>query len=933
MSVLIVVSLLSIWFYLGWLLLGFARIEDNTMRGLLAPAVGMAVVTLVTTTASLAGLPIKLSMWIIILMLGGSLFFIRRATWSGFKRMASFHLFVLALNLCTVSVGLIVFGMSWQGLINGDATTNSLAAQYFLTHPFFSDPSIQSISTGIDYSPLASMLYVSGGHRFGDVMLLGFSASLFNLNPDEVYMAHALAIRCILIVSAASLLYRHSTPVWGLIVAIVLLTLSPLSAYTYLNQLISQMGGFSMLLTVAMLFSILLDRPDTFARLIWPLAIVIAALCQTYPETISLLALGLFLFGIYRARRNELPPIQVIIKWVGVLSLVVLVILNVSLPNIFSHMLSAMGSASRGQGSEMYSHDEFAYAFTPDLLPLLFGFETMREAIAEPWALALQVLALALAGVLTLFAVRRFDRYPLLMSFCLAMLIAFLFLSFQRNGFGTFKVMLLAQPLIFVLFAALLIELIVARNLLGVIAGFGLLLLVGRGAAAYVHKTMTPTGAIPQLAHGMILEKIQRIVSSAPNGVIIESPNFLFGKFAVLRTKGQPATFEQNFAAAFATTGLKQQARSGPFSPWLPNQDAFAENLKRHYEDNYKSSVFQCGPPAIHAQFESLSRESVPKGTPSLAPGGQLIPLNRNRYGDIDVVLLDSADAKDFLVFRPSSLGDYYGLGDLVSVFNLERDILTHGSIAAAGRYMLLEILSPSKDELRFTVNFSRTYLGAQNTQLPEITLYGAQSTRLGTAGAGALSLTSQPLRPCIIGGRSYVLVDFGIEPSHVKKSAPWAYRLFDKPYLPDTRLLTGFLRDISIVSTNPKDSQKKLAQLNGQWNFEAFESLFEYSGMFEDGWMSNHIILRPKLGFQRRKIDIAMDIPIELAQQRALLSIEVDGEPVRQLSLSAGRVNVQVDLSASVGQTISLTVDKPLMLPGGDGRPVIGLVRSIAAE
>ena len=96
---------------------------------------------------------------------------------------------------------------------------------------------------------------------------------------------------------------------------------------------------------------------------------------------------------------------------------------------------------------------------------------------------------------------------------------------------------------------------------------------------------------------------------------------------------------------------------------------------------------------------------------------------------------------------------------------------------------------------------------------------------------------------------------------------------------------------------------------------------------------MSSHVILRPKPGLQRRKINIIMDIPMELAQQHALLSIKVDGKPVRQQSLSAGRVNVQVDLSASADQTISLASDKPLILPRGDGRSVIGLLRSITVE
>lgn len=932
MSILLVFSFVGIWFYLGWLVLGYSKIEDGIMRGLLAPSVGMATVTLITTSASLAGLPIRQSIWIVISMLVGSLFVLHRTTWSGFKNILGANLFVAALNLCTAGIGLILFGMSWQGMINQDAATNSLAAQYFIAYPFFAEPNIQSIIAGTDYSPLSSMLFVTAGSRFGDVMLLGFSAALFSLNPDEVYMSHALAIRCALTAVSALLIYRRGASNWKLVITVILLTLSPLGIYTYGNQLISQMGGLALLLAAAMLFNVLLDQPHEFPRLVWPLAIVLAALCQSYPESVSLLALGIFLFGLYRAMDGELPPVRTIVNWAALLSLLVLLFLNVSLPNVLTHMLGALGSASNAQGSSALA-GEFGYAFTPDLLPLLFGFVIMREGMAEPWALSLQVAALGLAGVAALFAARRFRRYPLLISFLSAALVAFLFLYWQGSGFGTFKMMLLMQVLIFSLLAALLIELIVARHLVGVFVSVGLLLLVGRAGVGYISMSMASFGSIPKLAQNNILDRIQGIIRTQAKDVVIESSSYLFGKFSVLRRKDQPTFFEQNSPESFASSSLKKLT-SNRLETWRPDQNAFALSLFEVYDSNYKRELFQCKTPGMKIQFMTLDHKSDSSGKSVLVQGGKLMPLNRQKYDGIDVMLLDQANTKNFLAFRHSSVGGYdTGFGSVPSIFNLEGDLFVHNSMAGTGRYMLLELLSPSEDEVQLVVRYTRTYMAGQEAALPEITLYGAEAVKLGTSGAGSLNLTSPPLRPCTIDGRRYVLVDFGSEPRQFAKTAPWAYVFFNTPYVPDPRNLSGFLRDISTLNTNSKVSLNKFAALNDQWNFDAFESMFEYSGMFEDGWMSDHLRLRPRPELYGRNLNIVMDIPIEFANQNPLLSIVVDGTRVSRQALSAGRISVHISLPPGGENVIDLTTDKRLILPGGDGRSSIGLVRAITVE
>lgn len=934
MSILIASSLLCLWLCVGWMLLGFAKVADTTLRGLLAPVVGMATVTLITTMASLAGMPIKQSMWIVVLAFVASLVFIQKAHRNGLKEAAGYHAFVLVLNLCVVGIGLFLFGMSWQGMLNNDASTNSLAAQYFISHSFFSEPSVQSILSGTDYSSLSSKLYVVGGHRFGDVMLLGFTASLFSLNPDEVYMAHALAIRCAFIVTAALLIYQRGAPAWKLLVPIVLLTLSPLATYTYLNQLISQMGGVAFILAAAILLEMLLSRREKLDRLLLPLAIVVAALCQSYPESISLLTLGVLIFGIVQAKNKTLPTTRMMLTWGGVLILGVLVLINASLPNALNHMLGVTGWGVAKVVALNPSDSDFNYAFTPDLFPILWGFKSFQEGIIEPWALVLQVFSILLSVALVVFAVRRVNRYPLLISLSLAALVAFLVLFLQGNRFGTFKIMLLAQPFIYILLAAAIIELSAARILIGVIALLGLVILAGRVGVIYVNQAMSPF---------TMLEKIQDMASSTSHGVIMSSPNFLIGKFAVLRNKQQAVYFDQNFPGFYGGADgniwregerfQDQKKREQNNLKWLPYQADYKNDLNKYYSSHYRKSIFQCAPRDIQAKFENLVHEALPNDIQYLVPGGQLIPLNRKRFGEMDFVLLDKAKIRDFLVFRPSSLGDYYGVSDTVGIFGQEQDPLTRSKFSSVGRYLLLEILAPSEDRIKLALSFSRTYLGEGNRKVPEITIYGDQPVKLATAGEGATSMTSPPLHPCVIDGRAYVLVDFGVNPIQHKPIAPLAYQLLDAPYVPDRRRLTGYLRDISVVSSAQIDSDIGLSRLAEQWDFEAFESAFEFSGIFEDGWLSNHVILRPRFSLPRRKIYLAIDVPAELAEQRSLLSIDVDGKLVKQQALLAGRVNVQIDLPTSKNQKISLTVDKPLVLPAGDGRSVLGLLRSVTAE
>ena len=107
---------------------------------------------------------------------------------------------------------------------------------------------------------------------------------------------------------------------------------------------------------------------------------------------------------------------------------------------------------------------------------------------------------------------------------------------------------------------------------------------------------------------------------------------------------------------------------------------------------------------------------------------------------------------------------------------------------------------------------------------------------------------------------------------------------------------------------------------------------MFEFSGLFEDGWMSDQLLLRQRPGFGFRKVALSLEVPGgPTAQVESTLLIEADGALLRTQKVSPGSVKVEIDMNENPHALIKISIDRPFMLPGNDGRPVAGLLRSFA--
>lgn len=925
------------WFVLGWVLLSYCGIEDSILKGLIAPSLGIAIVIVVEVFFSLFGWNIPRIFWMLILLSLLVLIFTFSKNSSNISLPLFFIGFIFLINLLTVSVGLIKFGLQWHAMLNQDGATNSMAAFYFLNHTFFENPEIFKVEQGVDFSSLSSRLYIAGGHRFGDVILLSFSSKIFGINPDQIYMSHALALRCSLVCLVPLLIYRKGIHTWQLIVPILLFSFSALFTYTFLVQLISQMGGQILLIGALVLSNLLYQSRDLFSKLLIPISFEIAALAEAYPEILPLFSLTLLILFFLNRKNNPSLTFKRALLWWLILIALVLFAVNYSLPNIISHLIGITGWGVQNLKAADPMNVNFGYAFTPDFLMLLFGFSVFQEVLPYHLAIAAFLCSIVLLIALILFAIKSIGKFPLLIGLCCTTTLAFLVLFFQMNGFGTFKIMMLSQPFIFALISALILHVASAHLFLALLAFIFILGLNVRSSNIFTSQTLFPT---------TFFEKVEGYLKRNVEGSIFVAPNFLTGTFVALRAKENPIYFEQNLLIYYA--GPTDEPLKDYFitaaNRWadikkkiLPSQVTYEKALNTFYKSQYKKATFTCGPENLNIEFDYLSHANLKESAKFILPGGRLIPLNRKEYGEVDFANRSLKEDLNFLIFRPSTVGDFYGVSEDVGIFDSEGDPMSPMRMSGVGRYLLLEILSKPQKPLKLDFNYTRTYMTKESKQLPEITIYGKKPIKLGTIGSGSASLISPLIQPCVIDNRNFVLIDFGAEAEKRKDlvQTPYAYKLLKIPYMPDKRNLVGFLRDLSVFKEGGinRSSGENFLSLKS-WSFNNFQHNFEYSGIYEDGWISSKALIGLREGIPGKKVKIALNLPVFKNNERALLLISTDGKLTQKIAIDKpGSLPVTLNFDNSISKFFTFTLENSGALMPVDGRSVIGRIESVSVE
>lgn len=942
MELILLFGLLICWGVIGSALLAYAQETDAFKVALLAPTMGLAMVTVTLSTTSVLGLPLRVATWPTLgTLVAAALAYLWHTR--AFFTPANLAALVLpsavaAVLLALVAAPVVEVGGVWQGLVNADAAFTSLGAQYFIKEPFFGQLNAEDVIQGKDYSDLTATVNVAGGHRFADAMLLGMSAVLSGAFPDRVVMTHGLALNVAFCLVCAALVIRQRASPVPTMATVALLCFSSICAYVYLNQLIAQVGGLALMSMSLILLAGFLDRRSTQVRRrrsLWLSSICVSALFRYYPEALPIFLLAcLVLASLHREVFFAVVDRGWTVRQIAFAFVIVVVLSNVTFPHTLAHVLAVLGvGVVKDQTDRAGALD---FIFTPDIVPLLYGFLQFRQEVADPLATAYMILAVALLALATLTLVRCRASLSVLFAVVLSLTLALFAMLMQRETFKAFKALLYLHPFLIVLTITAPMVLYRRGWLLSAPLFLVFAYLNWDPLSRYDATARADVHPVPYFVRDNLLDKLGDVASSG-EPVMLDSQSFLFQNYASVRNKPHGLLFATDLPSASDNESKFLASYHAWIAPqWRHALLDFRQRIAMARTRQLAETRFGCSVGVVAGAMFETRRDSSDVSAKTIFPGGKLQPLNRVAYADLSLADSKRLPSSPWLAQRESTLGRWEYNRDTVdaarSLFFPERDPTgVVDTMAAVGRYVLLEVFAPDQDRVRLRVAFTRTFLGPDASSLPLITIHGQDSVTVGGHGAGALDEVSEPVLPCIIGGRRFLFVDFGVDPLPIVKSSPLAYQWLGMRYSPDRRMMVGFLRDLSIMT----GSTSRAATFTTPWvkDPEAAQ-LLGFSGIYEDGWVSDDARLIIGNQDSRRKLKLRIELDPSLVppgEDGILVEWRSGGEATRQML----RPGENVLSSAALGDSVLLRLraEQPARLGNGDGRRVIGRIVAIEWE
>lgn len=227
-------------------------------------------------------------------------------------------------------------------------------------------------------------------------------------------------------------------------------------------------------------------------------------------------------------------------------------------------------------------------------------------------------------------------------------------------------------------------------------------------------------------------------------------------------------------------------------------------------------------------------------------------------------------------------------------------------------------------------VELTATVMKQFASTLPQPTVQGENLVTVPFVGRGSGRVFSAPIIPQTIGGLHYLGLDMGRDAQQFPNHLTGLMLLYGREVHLDPRRLAAFGRDISLVSEAEYQAIKPPYVLS---NFPAdlANRGLEYSGIYEDGWISERsfFILAPKP--DSRYLVIRGMVPkIDTPDFRNTLAVSINGKEIIRQTLGLGVFEVKVPVLNDLRHRIDLAFDRYQVLPGTDGRPIGGKIEFI---
>jgi hypothetical protein len=508
----------------------------------------------------------------------------------------------------------------------------------------------------------------------------------------------------------------------------------------------------------------------------------------------------------------------------------------------------------------------------------------------------------------------------------------------QGSSFGLFKLAMYAQPF-------LLGTLAVAWARLGrwrwaaLPALLALACFSARTQHGYASQSFGQSGMVEQksASEDAIFRRLhEQMQSSDADQLIVATEGSFATKFVAASNDGRPLrTPVYPFLAAMTVSLPNRLVPAGRSDRLRGLSDAVMESFPQREFDLHDPKE-----PARVNRFVSDEPPAVPPRRPAVVlQSGKLSILNRHRLPESTTTglrLVPLSQVHDHLALVDSERGRQclmaLGSSD-VAMYQLEMDYFRPGyTMASLGRDLLFEVLGPSPRP-RMLIELTTSLAANGDCRLPEAAVIGGRRVALPLTGRGTARVIAEPVEPQPIAGRHYLALDLG-ERKFQFRARPTRWDLFGRSVNLDRRLLTAFGRDVSLLSEEEYGSLRPPAMAS-KFPDDLTHPDLEFSGIYEDGWLSEHAWMRPSAGGPDAFVVVEGVVP-QLGDPgfRTTLTVLVEGREVWRRELAPGEFSVREKLSGLPARPkVELTFSGFQRLPEGDGRPVSAQVKRVGFE
>jgi hypothetical protein len=570
------------------------------------------------------------------------------------------------------------------------------------------------------------------------------------------------------------------------------------------------------------------------------LAVTGAALAVFYPEVTAFAVLTTVLVaGLEAVRRREFPTNRLTLIVYALFGVFVLLRYN-----LLSYVFTIMLQMGQGFRAVDLSLSLFPYFMIPTGLANLFGLMPLSVNFAEPITSLTIVAGLVALIVALAFAVRNSFRGAPMAVLLIVQFVLAIRLMRSGNDFGLYKIAMFMQPALTASLAFALLKLPLARFT----APLGVVIAAACCAPTALYYTRASEG---EKAGGITEAKLASVLGTKapptpPNTrLLCDINNLVAAKLAAFELRGIDLRYlsrdyyQQIAPIEFEKLGDTLVSLHPRFDDLMRTRAMLAQRDQETIRDE---TLFDT---SFRAPKLSFAKDGKTDAYLLLDESLGLFNKFEREPGQPPATFfkeLSAAQARNHLVFIHTGRGNHYYLGDRnrIAIFQPEADPYTKKQdITGLGRFLMLRVEQPDA-EIYLRISASKTFMSHGHTAWSNASQILAEKTvPLSFRGNGAVNRIIGPIRPVYRDGAAYIAIDFSEVPTQFKPERSGLQALYNTQVPLDSRKLVAYGRDISALSPSEVAALKRPARLARFPDDILFARGLEFSGIYEDGWLS----------------------------------------------------------------------------------------------